>query len=71
MATKAFYVTIRVDIEGIKSISPEDVASVIAEECDYSVRLKAELDDESILEIVDTELLDVTTEIPECGYYAG
>ena len=66
MATKTVYITIQATVEVSEFINETKLATRIAEECDYTVSHR-----DDIIEIVDTELLDVTTEIPECGHYAG
>jgi hypothetical protein len=66
MATKTVYITIQATVEVNDALNETQMAEKIAEECDYKVEHHDDL-----VQIVRTELLDVTTEIPECGYYAG
>lgn len=66
MATKTVYITIQATVEVNDALNETQMAEKIAEECDYEVAQH-----DHMIQIVRTELLDVTTEIPECGHYAG
>ena len=51
------YVTIKVVVHHDETDSPDEVAALIAQECDYSVSMSDDYD----VKVVETELLNVST----------
>ena len=66
MASKTLYITIQATVEVSDDLNESQMVDRVAEGCDYKVEHH-----DDMVQIVGTELLDVTTENPECGYYAG
>jgi hypothetical protein len=57
MPIQTVYVTIRATVEAGEAHCAEDICSIIAQECDYKVEHR-----DTECRIVDTELIDVTSE---------